>query len=220
MSFANSHQIISNQTGVHDKLQAIVEKHLSHAFQKPFQQHTIDGFKLVQSQVEKIGKPLIFDSCCGVGDSTINLAKTHPDHFVIGMDKSGHRLNKNEAYEQHGIDNFMLIRTDLNDFWRLALDAGMLPEKHFILYPNPWPKSKHVKRRWHGAAVFPTIVALGGELELRSNWRIYLEEFAAALAIADKPSLVKEFVPEPCITPFERKYLASGQALFKLTAKL
>ena len=220
MSFANSHQIVTNQTGVHDNLEQIVEKHLQHAFQKPYQQHSIDGFKLVAAEVARAGKPIIFDSCCGVGDSTINIARAHPDHFVIGLDKSGHRLNKNEAYEQHGIDNFMLLRTDLNDFWRLALEAKMLPQKHFILYPNPWPKSKHVKRRWHGSAVSPTIVALGGELEMRSNWRLYVEEFGAALALTDKPAQVIEFEPENCITPFERKYQASAQPLFKLTASL
>ena len=27
-------------------------------------------------------------------------------------------------------------------------------------------KIKHVQRRWHGAAVFPSLVALGGVLEL------------------------------------------------------
>lgn len=220
MSFANSHQIVTNQTGVHDKLTEIVEKHLKHAFQKPYQQHSIDGFKLVEAEAGRSGKPMIFDSCCGVGDSTINLAKAYPDHLVIGMDKSAHRLNKNEAYEQHGIDNFMLLRTDLNDFWRLALEAQMLPQKHYILYPNPWPKSKHLQRRWHGAAVFPSLVALGGELELRSNWRLYLEEFAAALGIVDKTAVVTEFVPQPCITPFERKYQASDQPLFKLSARL
>ncbi|NRA52902.1 MAG: SAM-dependent methyltransferase [Gammaproteobacteria bacterium] len=220
MSFANSHQIVTNQPGVHEKLADIVEKHLKHAFQKPYQQHSIDGFKQVELEVQRSGKPIIFDSCCGVGDSTINLAKMYPNHLVIGMDKSGHRLNKNEAYEQHGIDNFMLLRTDLNDFWRLALDAQMLPEKHFILYPNPWPKAKHVQRRWHGAAVFPSLVALGGELEMRSNWRLYLEEFSAALAITNHSSEVAEFVPQPCITPFERKYQASGQPLFKLNASL
>jgi len=220
MSFANSHEIITNQDGLNEHLDEIVEKHIKHVFQKPYQQHSIDGFKAVETQIAQVNKPVIFDSCCGVGDSTINLAKLYPDHFVIGMDKSGHRLNKNEAYEQHGVDNFMLLRTDLNDFWRLALDAELKIEKHYILYPNPWPKAKHIQRRWHGSAVFPTIVALGGELEMRSNWRLYLDEFSQALSLMGKNSDVSEFTPESSITPFERKYQASGQALFKLTAKL
>ncbi|NRA61146.1 MAG: SAM-dependent methyltransferase [Psychrobium sp.] len=220
MSFANSHEIITNQQGVHEHLIETVEKHLNHTFRKPYHQHSIDGFKEVEIAVAAQSKPLIFDSCCGVGDSTVNLAKMHPDHFVIGMDKSAHRLNKNVSYEQAGVDNFMLLRTDLNDFWRLALEAQMLPEKHFILYPNPWPKSKHLQRRWHGSAVFPTIVALGGELEMRSNWRLYLHEFATALGLCNKVANVTPFEPELTLTPFERKYQASGQTLFKLTAQL
>jgi len=95
-----------------------------------------------------------------------------------------------------------------------------LPQKHYILYPNPWPKSKHVQRRWHGAAVFPSIIALGGELEMRSNWRLYLDEFKLALQVAGRQGEVAQFDPVATITPFERKYQASGQALFKLTASL
>lgn len=220
MSFANSHEIVTNQDGLNEHLDEIVTKHIKHAFRKPYQQHSIDGFKAVETQIGQVNKPIIFDSCCGVGDSTIQLAKQHAGHFVIGMDKSGHRLNKNEAYEQHGVDNFMLLRTDLNDFWRLALEAQLEIDKHYILYPNPWPKAKHIQRRWHGSAVFPTIVALGGELEMRSNWRLYLDEFSQALSLMNKESTVVKFSPETAITPFERKYQASGQALFKLTANL
>ncbi|MGB0835207.1 MAG: tRNA (guanine(46)-N(7))-methyltransferase TrmB [Psychrobium sp.] len=220
MSFANSHEIVTNQDGLNENLTEIVNKHIKHEFRKPYHPRSIEGFKQVEQAISAAGKPVIFDSCCGVGDSTINIAKSHPDHFVIGMDKSGHRLSKNEAYEQHGVDNFMLLRTDLNDFWRLAVDAQLEIVKHFILYPNPWPKAKHIQRRWHGSAVFPAIVALGGEIEMRSNWRLYLDEFAHALSIAGKSATVNEFSPQPSITPFERKYQASGQALYRLTANL
>jgi len=55
---------------------------------------------------------------------------------------------------------------------------------------------------------------------MRSNWQLYMEEFAVALAVAGKEGVVEEFIPDQTITPFERKYKASGQALFKLTATL
>ena len=70
--------------------------------------------------------------------------------------------------------NLILMRADLNDFYRLAADAGWRLARHFILYPNPWPKSVHLKRRWHGAPVFPYMLRLGGVMELRSNWKLYL----------------------------------------------
>ena len=59
-----------------------------------------------------------------------------------------------------------------------------------FLYPNPWPKKKHLGRRWHGAPVFPALVKLGGELEMRSNWQTYLDEFALALACLQIPAQV------------------------------
>ena len=154
MSFANSHEIVTNQDGLNENLTEIVNKHIKHEFRKPYHPRSIEGFKQVEQAINAAGKPVIFDSCCGVGDSTINIAKSHPDHFVIGMDKSGHRLSKNEAYEQHGVDNFMLLRTDLNDFWRLAVDAQLddihrqilnfefdpcdVPSSSFILAGRAW----------------------------------------------------------------------------------
>ena len=56
---------------------------------------------------------------------------------------------------------------------------------------------------------------------MRSNWAIYLEEFAAALALAGKAStltpLAKSIAP---ITPFERKYQATEQVLWQLQSNL
>ena len=163
-------------------------------------------------------RPLILDACCGVGDSSRALAVLYPDHWVVGVDKSADRLSRERAGEDP--ENLLLIRADLNDFYRLAADAGWRPERHYILYPNPWPKPAHLKRRWHGAPVFPSLVALGGRLELRSNWRIYLEEFGEALSIAGHESRLEPFVAAKPITPFERKYRDSGHALWSLIADL
>jgi tRNA (guanine-N7-)-methyltransferase len=60
------------------------------------------------------------------------------------------------------------------------------------------------------------VLALGGAIECRSNWRVYVEEFALAVKlIAGTDASVDEHVPSMPITPFERKYLASGHALYR-----
>jgi len=160
-------------------------------------------------------RPLILDACCGVGQSSRAIARAHPNHWVIGVDKSVSRLTRGgEALP----DNVLLLRADLVDFYRQARQAGWRLDKHFVLYPNPWPKSVHFGRRWHGSPVFPDMVALGGVLELRTNWRLYAEEFHLALACFDRPSEVELFVPETPLTPFEAKYQRSGQSLWRLTA--
>jgi len=118
-------------------------------------------------------------------------------------------------------DNALLIRADLADFWRLARQAGWRLDAHFLLYPNPWPKPGHLQRRWHAHPVFPDLLRLGGRLELRSNFRLYLDEFQTALRLVGvQVGEVVSFRPEFPISPFEAKYSASGHELFRLTVHL
>ncbi|MCF2908922.1 SAM-dependent methyltransferase [Pseudoalteromonas sp. DL2-H2.2] len=221
MSDANSRSITSNQAGLHEKLDEVVQKHLNTPFKKPIAAHTQQAFEQVNEKVQAYDGPIILDSCCGVGESTANLAKLHPDALVIGIDKSEHRLEKHDIeYKQTESGQYILVQADLNDFWRLACEANWQPTHHYLLYPNPWPKAKHLQRRWHGAAVFPYIVELGGQLELRSNWSTYVEEFARSLELAGKKAEISAYESDTAMTPFERKYWASGQHSTRLIAQL
>lgn len=216
MAEALSRQIVSNQIGPHKRLEQTVRKHLAEPFLKPIAEHTKVAFEAVDNRVTAFSGPVILDSCCGVGDSSRQLAEKHPEHLVIGVDKSAKRLATER--EEGSLKNLMLIRADLNDFFRLVAGADWSIDKHYLLYPNPWPKSVHLGRRWHGAPVFPFIFKIGKKLEMRSNWRLYLQEFQLALSIAGIESELTEFQPVAYLTPFERKYHASGQQLWRLIA--
>ena len=112
----------------------------------------------------------------------------------------------------------MLLRAELSTFWRLLLNDGFSPERHYMLYPNPWPKPGHLKRRWHGHPVFPQLLGLGGEIEMRCNWEIYALEFARAVNLATGADIRPARIhPDVGISPFEQKYLERGQALFSVT---
>ncbi|WP_417464936.1 tRNA (guanine(46)-N(7))-methyltransferase TrmB [Kordiimonas sp.] len=215
---ANSKKIFSNQTGVHENLEKTVLRHLESSFLKPINDHTRLAFDEVSSQIAKVNKPIVLDACCGVGDSSRALARQFPDHWVVGVDKSASRLSRER--DEKPPENLILVRADLNDFYRLAAEVCWQPSHHFVLYPNPWPKAEHLKRRWHGAPVFPYMLKLGGRLELRSNWRLYLEEFRQALVLAGHAGELEAYDARVPITPFEAKYKESGQALWRLTANL
>jgi tRNA (guanine-N7-)-methyltransferase len=219
---ANSSPISSRQTDVHTHLHALVARHAAHPFRKPVTDYNRHAFDQSITAWHAHGsKPLILDAGCGVGLSTLHLATQFPDHFVIGIDQSADRIERNTQWPDDVPDNFICVRADLVDYWRLLLQQRIFPERHYILYPNPWPKIGHLARRWHGHAVFPTIVALGGLLECRSNWRIYIDEFAAALTQLSGLTVVGEsHVPQQAITPFEEKYCASGHALWHCTVQL
>lgn len=215
----NSRSVTSNQTEPHPDLLVNLIKHLNSDFERPIAEPSKYAFEEVREQLVQYQRPIILDSGCGVGRSSRQLANEYPDHWVIGVDQSSHRLKKGmSASQEH---NLIFARANLVDFWRLALNEKWRLDKHFILYPNPWPKKKHLQRRWHGHPLFPTLINLKGTLELRTNWRMYAEEFFLALDYMNYPvSEVEEFKPGVFLTPFEEKYHKSGQSLFRLTADL
>jgi tRNA (guanine-N7-)-methyltransferase len=220
--YANSSPIASRQTGPHEQLHVLVARHAVHPFQQPIAEHNRLAFNDSIAQWRANGSPsLILDAGCGVGLSTMHLADTFPNHFVIGVDQSADRSTRNTEWSGTVPSNYIRVRANLVDYWRLLLESGIRPARHYVLYPNPWPKIGHLARRWHGHAVFPTIIALGGYLECRSNWHIYIEEFAGALTqLTHQPVTCESYLPEKTITPFEQKYLASGHSLWRCRTQL
>ncbi|CAN0142602.1 unnamed protein product, partial [Scytosiphon promiscuus] len=156
--------------------------------------------KQQQRQQQRHSLPVVLDSGCGTGRSSVLLAKSHPDLPVIGVDRSAVRLSKRggiagreggEGTRRRGEPlpaNLLLLRADLVDLWILASrDDAWEVREHFILYPNPYPKRSQLRSRWHGHPVFPVLLGLGGRITLRSNWKSYLDEVCqAVLAINDE----------------------------------
>ena len=219
---ANSREIFSAQTGVHAHLATLVARHAATAYRKPIADYNQRAFDASMAYWRRHpGTGLILDAGCGVGLSTHHLAQQFPDHFIVGIDQSADRLARGAGWSQPVPPNMLLVRADLVDYWRLLEAAGVRLARHFILYPNPWPKVGQLARRWHGHAVFPTIVALGGVFECRSNWPIYIDECAAALTqLTGTPVAAQAHATGAPITPFERKYLASGHALWRCVTTL
>jgi tRNA G46 methylase TrmB len=215
MAQGNSRAITTNQTGVHEKLIDLVSKYLHTVNHRPINSHTQEAFDDVQEWLGEWDGDLILDNCCGVGASTVKIAQQHPHAKVIGIDKSAQRVDKHSHYAVTQ-DNYMLVRADLNDFWRLARQAQWQCVKQYMLYPNPYPKSTQVQKRWHGSPAFLDMLALGGELILRSNWRLYLEEVAVVLAHLGQAAQLNDVADDEPMTPFEAKYQNSGQVCWEL----
>ena len=211
-----NYDIITNQQGPYPHLEKVVQKHLQSPFLKPIAEKTVEDFRYLSEKITQLNKPLILDSCCGTGMSTQALAKLHSEHFVIGIDKSSHRLNKSSNNQD---ENYLLVRGDVIDYWRLIEKEIWNIEKHFILYPNPYPKAEHFKRRFHGHPIFPTLLKISPYLEIRSNWKLYLEEFQLACKLVESRSAeLNVFHPKEAMTLFEKKYLKEDQRLYFLVA--
>lgn len=220
---ANSPMIESTQESPHRRLLERVERHRLHHWRQPIAAHSLSAYaELRQWLGERGSLPLLLDSGCGSGASSAGLAATHPDCAVVGIDQSLARLSRHlgPTGDLAAIaENAALLRAPLQDIWRLLYADGVGVQQHLLWYPNPWPKPEHLGRRWHAHPVFPTMLALGGGIELRSNWRVYVDEFALALARYGWTSAIVAVDPAAApVTPFERKYRDSGHPLWRLVA--
>ncbi|MDR1351114.1 MAG: methyltransferase domain-containing protein [Zoogloeaceae bacterium] len=222
--FANSHPVISRQNAPHPDLRAVLARHQANVFQKPVAacNHAAVLQALARWRAFAPDAPLVLDAGCGVGWSTVFLARQYPTCFVLGIDQSAHRLARDKSRLGVMPENLAFLRADLVDFWRELAEAGIRLHRHCLLYPNPWPKPAHLRRRWHAHPVFPTLLRLGGVLIGRSNWRPYIEEMALCLRWSGYAPMVEAYAPEGAaiLTPFERKYHASGQTLWSLRCDL
>jgi tRNA (guanine-N7-)-methyltransferase len=214
----------SAQDEIHRNLAALLERRRQAPFSKPYADYNRAAFAASIERWQRVapGAPLILDACCGAGESSLILAARFPDHYVIGIDQSEVRLWRRLVAQAAPSappgwpPNVGFARADMVDYARLLRDAGVRLARHYLLYPNPWPKIGHLSRRWPAHPVFPALLELGGVLECRSNWRIYVEEFCFAVnALSGREARCEPFVPVSPLTPFERKYHASGHTLYR-----
>ncbi len=218
--FANSRVIESNQTTAHPRLREVVLRHLTAPYLRVPGNVGRRAFSSVAAQIAQA--PFILDAGCGTGASTLALAREHSPTLVIGVDKSRARLAAGQRSMAHAAapQNAVLLHCELVDFWQLAAAAGLRCARQYLLYPNPWPKSEQLKRRWHAHPVLASMLELGGDIELRTNWGIYAQEFAIALGLAGIDASAQRYVAHDYLTPFERKYAASGHALWRCMGSL
>ena len=188
------YDINTSQTQIHKSLEKTISSHLKNKYQRPIPELQKNIFNKINSILSNNIKPIILDSGCGTAMSTQVLAKKFPDHWIIGIDRSITRLKKSEIYKDKNTEvinqyifinnNQILVQADLFDFWELIynkinnkINNNWQIQKHYLLYPNPYPKAKHFKKRFHGHPVFPILLKLSEQIILRTNWDIYIQEF-------------------------------------------
>jgi tRNA (guanine-N7-)-methyltransferase len=203
---------------VHPKLSKIVCRHLNTSHRADIAAHNREAYQVLTDKLNEQPRPLVLDSFCGTGRSTAELAARHPSHLIVGIDKSARRLGK---HVRSLSENYLLLQADCEDIWALLVQDGLKADFHYLLYPNPWPKKGHLQRRVHGHASFPLLLQIGGVLELRSNWQLYVEEFGIAMHLAGHRGVVSRLAcSDSSLSRFEQKYRNSGHDLWVYSAEI
>jgi tRNA (guanine-N7-)-methyltransferase len=114
----------------------------------------------------------------GNGENLAQLAASHPDEDFIGVEVHppgvGHLLLK---AAQGGLGNLRIAQHDAMEVLRNNIPPASL-DAILVLFPDPWHKKRHHKRRLVNRAFADASVAClkaGGTLQLATDWTPYAE---------------------------------------------
>lgn len=125
--------------------------------------------------------PLVCEIGCGTGTSTLAMAQAEPDIDVIAVEVYRRGLAQLlSAIDREGVTNIRMIRGDGVDVLEHQIGPGTLTGVR-VFFPDPWPKSRHHKRR----LLQPQTVALiadrlraGGVLHAATDHTGYAQQIA------------------------------------------
>lgn len=84
---------------------------------------------------------------CGHGHYLTAYATQHPETTCLGLDLVSKRIRKaNLKKEKRNLSNLSFLKAEVREFLE-AWPENLRAERIFILYPDPWPKKRHIKNR-------------------------------------------------------------------------
>jgi len=161
----------------------------------------------------------------GNGASLAKMASLAPEQDFLGIEVHrpgiGHLLLEIERYM---LGNVRVICADAVEILEQHIAAASL-DRVLLFFPDPWPKSRHHKRR----ILQPAFVALihdrlkpGGVFHMATDWQPYAEQMLEVMEAT--PGFTNsvgrgEFAPKPDYRPetkFERRGLRLGHGVWDL----
>ncbi len=111
----------------------------------------IEADRLVEpfSWEELFGRsgPVEFEVGIGKGRFLLAAAESRPDVMHLGVEWANKYLRIAEARAtKRGLDNIRFARIDVNEMMDSIPDASV--SAYYVFYPDPWPKKRHLKRRF------------------------------------------------------------------------
>lgn len=161
----------------------------------------------------------------GAGEHLVWQALEHPDVGLIGCEPYINGVAKCLAHiERSAVRNIRLFTDDAGLVMK-ALPAQSLG-RAFVLFPDPWPKTRHHKRRFVARANLDVLARLmkpGAELRLATDDPSYLPwmvEHACSHPafewLAERPADWRTRPPDWPATRYEQKRIAGTPVFLRL----
>lgn len=164
--------------------------------------------------------PLVLEIGAGHGAAAVAYAVSHPDHDLVAVDVHvpgiARMLGRAEAA---GVTNLAVVCGDAVEVLAERIAPGQLHAVH-LFFPDPWPKGKHVKRRFVGAHTLDLLasrLAPQGQLLVATDQTAYA---AHVVTQVERHGVFEAVASErPAWRPtdgFEAKGICAGRAIIEL----
>lgn len=166
--------------------------------------------------------PLVVEVGSGMGEATAAMAAADPGRDVLAVEVHTPGLgNLLRLVEAAGLTNVRVVEADAREVLRDLVAPGSLDEVR-VYFPDPWPKSRHAKRRLVGeefADLVATRLRPGGRLHVATDWPAYADGAAAVLGAHAAYDLVSRGRGTRPVTRFEQRGTDAGRAAADLVAR-
>ncbi|MFA4893990.1 tRNA (guanosine(46)-N7)-methyltransferase TrmB [Brevundimonas sp.] len=159
----------------------------------------------------------------GGGEHLAEQAARHPDTLMIGCEPFLNGVGSALRHiDERGLENVRLHADDARDVMAALPDASL--DRIMILFPDPWHKARHNKRRLiqdETAAEIARLLKPGGRLRFVTDWKDYAEW--ALEKFERTPGLVRQVDPsddwfkapaDHVVTRYEEKKLGDTPPIF------
>lgn len=164
---------------------------------------------------------IAFEIGFGAGEHLLALARAKPDWLCVGAEPFVNAMVKLlRPVQEEKIKNIRLYQGDARDCLA-AMAEGMLRDI-YILFPDPWPKTRHHKRRLVQTAFLNELARVqegGGQLLIATDHADYanwiLSHMLACEAYEWQAQSKEDWENPPAIwqeTKYQRKTTAQGRA--------
>jgi tRNA (guanine-N7-)-methyltransferase len=167
--------------------------------------------------------PVVLEIGSGMGDATAEMAAADPDHDFLAVEvHTAGVADLLGLVEERGLSNVRVAMGDAMHLVARQLAPGSLAAVH-AFFPDPWPKSRHHKRRLirpDRVAMLRTTLRNGGRLHCATDWPDYAQAMREALDGDPQLSNVYNgFAPRPPwrpVTLYERRAITAGRDIHDL----
>ena len=139
---------------------------------------------------------------CGNGHFLASYAASRPDTLLIGIDIKARRCRRaREKAEKRGLRNVQILHGPAEVFLRDLPPCSV--DAFHIYFPDPWPKSRHRKRRFFTMETLREIhgkLRAGGRVYFGTDFFDYYLQAKVLLALHEGFRLSEEPAPEAVLT--------------------